>query len=185
MRNLLSNAARAQRRRPRRVLERRERPSPGVTPYLPHEQKGFTMDVQRAGIGVVAGVAGGIVFGTMMQMMGMMGMIAGLAGQSSAAVGWVVHIGISAVLGAGFGLTFGPLSQSWVRSVMYGIAYGVAWWILGALILMPMMMGMPIAEIEQMQMQSLVGHVVFGAVTGLVFNAVLRRSEQTRQGLAA
>lgn len=143
------------------------------------------MDVQRIGLGVVAGIVGGIVFGLMMTMMGMMGMVAGLAGQSSVGVGWVVHLGISAVLGAGFGLTLGQLSQSWGRSVAYGIIYGLVWWVLGPLIVMPTMMGMPVGEIGQVQIQSLIGHVLFGAVAGLVFHALLRRSEHSAKGLPA
>lgn len=134
------------------------------------------MDVQRVGMGVIAGLVGGIAFGLMMQMMGMMGMVAGLAGQSSAGVGWIVHLGISAVLGAGYGLTLGQLRQSWGRSIGMGMAYGLAWWVLGPLLIMPLMMGMPVAEVGPVQVQSLIGHLLFGAVAGAVFNALIRRT---------
>lgn len=137
------------------------------------------MDVQRIGTGVIAGLVGGIVFGTMMQMMGMIGMISGLAGQSSVAVGWVIHLTISAVLGAGYGLTLGQLPHSWARGLVYGLAYGLVWWVLGALLLMPLMMGMPVLQVGAMQIQSLIGHLLFGAVAGLVFTALVRRTQPT------
>lgn len=136
------------------------------------------MNARRIGTGIIAGLVGGIAFGLMMQMMGMMGMVAGLAGQSSAAVGWVVHLAISAVIGAGYGLTFGQLHHSWGRSVAFGMLYGAVWWVLGPLLVMPMMMGMPVGQVGAMQIQSLVGHLVFGAVTGLVFTALVRRAAQ-------
>lgn len=47
-------------------------------------------------------LAGGILFGALMHMMGMLEMVAGLVGQDSTGVGWVVHLGISALFGIGY-----------------------------------------------------------------------------------
>jgi hypothetical protein len=58
----------------------------------------------RLAPGVAGGLAGGIVFGMMMQLMGMIPMVAELVGSGSAAVGWLVHLAISAAIGAGFSL---------------------------------------------------------------------------------
>ena len=51
------------------------------------------------------------------------------------------------------------------------MTYGVLWWVLGALILMPALLGMfqMIFVIEQMQWMSLLGHIIFGEVLALSF----------------
>ncbi len=59
-------------------------------------------------LGVYSGLAGGAVFGAMMGMMGMLPMIGKMVGQPSAAVGFIVHIINSAIIGAGFAVLFGP-----------------------------------------------------------------------------
>jgi len=49
---------------------------------------------------ITGGLAGGVVFGLMMQSMDMLGMVAMLVSSESVAVGWGVHLAISAVVGA-------------------------------------------------------------------------------------
>ena len=49
--------------------------------------------------GVYGGLAGGLIFGVMMGMMGMLPMIARMAGSSSPAIGFGIHLIISAVIG--------------------------------------------------------------------------------------
>ncbi|MEW5960888.1 MAG: hypothetical protein AB1801_24445, partial [Chloroflexota bacterium] len=54
--------------------------------------------------GAVAGLGGGLVFGLMMGMMGMLPMVGMLVRQESAVVGFIVHMLISAFIGATFGV---------------------------------------------------------------------------------
>ena len=142
------------------------------------------MDPKRLIAGIVGGLAGGVLFGAMMQMMGMIEMIGGLVGQETAAVGWAVHLGISALFGLVYAVTFGVLSSSWGRAVGFGAVYGVIWWVLGALLIMPAWMGMPVLQVGAMQIQSLIGHLVFGVALGVVFQALAQtvstRSEPSR-----
>ena len=60
---------------------------------------------------------------------------------------------------------------------MGGIIYGIVWWVLGALILMPFMLGMNqmMFVIGQPQIFSLVGHILFGLVTAFVFLPLAKR----------
>lgn len=118
----------------------------------------------------------------MMQAMGMLSMVAGLVGQDSAAVGWVVHLAISAAIGAGYGLTFGQLPHSWGRGAAYGVIYGAIWWVLGPLLIMPLLMGMPPLQVGTMQVMSLVGHLMFGVVTGAVFHGLVRKFARASAG---
>ncbi len=54
--------------------------------------------------GVKAGLGGGLVFGLLMGMMGMLPMIGMMVGSSSAALGFVIHLGISTFIGATYAL---------------------------------------------------------------------------------
>lgn len=92
--------------------------------------------------GAIAGLGGGVVFGMMMAMMGMMPMVAMLAGSQDPLIGFVVHMAISAFIGAVYGVVAGRLSQTALTGVIAGAANGVVWWVLGALIAMPIMLGM-------------------------------------------
>jgi uncharacterized membrane protein YagU involved in acid resistance len=127
--------------------------------------------------GVVGGLTGGVLFGALMHMMGMLGMVAGLVGQDSTGVGWVVHLGISVLFGLGYGITFGTASRSWGHAVGFGAVYGMIWWVLGALLVMPAWMGMPVLQVGEMQLQSLMGHVLYGLTLGVVFHGLVRASE--------
>jgi uncharacterized membrane protein YagU involved in acid resistance len=121
--------------------------------------------------GVAGGIAGGAVFGAMMHMQGMIGMIAGLVGAEGSGAGWAVHLGISALIGLGFAIVFGRLVTGWGAGAGLGLAYGAVWWVLGPLVIMPAWMGMPLFQINETAFMSLMGHLVYGTVLGLVFVA--------------
>jgi hypothetical protein len=143
------------------------------------------METRQLIAGVVGGIAGGIVFGAMMHMQGMIGMIAGLVGAEGAAVGWAVHLVIAALIGLGFALAFGRLVTGWGAGGGLGLVYGAIWWVLGPLVIMPAWMGMPLFAINEMTLMSLVGHLVYGVVLGLVFVAATREvSMDSRQDRA-
>ena len=136
------------------------------------------MMVTRIKRGVYGGVAGGVVFGGMMGMMGMLTMIGSMVGSSSAWVGFVVHMMISGAIGGTFGAV---VDLSGLRAnVGAGLAYGVMWWVLGPLTLMPAFMGMGfgvnwnVAAMSE-AMPSLVGHLVFGAILGVTVRWLARR----------
>jgi hypothetical protein len=56
-----------------------------------------------------------------------------------------------------------------------GAVWGVIWWVLGGLILMPIFLGMPAFAPLQMPpmrpvaMGSLIGHLVYGIITGIAY----------------
>lgn len=128
--------------------------------------------------GAIAGLAGGAVFGMMMGMMGMLPMVGMLVGQESAIIGLIVHMMISAFIGAVYGLVAGKFALNASKALVSGMVNGVVWWVLGALILMPAMLGMTqmILVIEQTQWLSLMGHIIYGVVTALVFIPLVKRS---------
>ena len=125
--------------------------------------------------GALGGLAGGVVFGMLMQMMGMIPMVAMMVGSESVAVGWVIHLAISAFIGASFAVLFGSRVHTVTTGLLFGVGYGIVWWVLGALIAMPARLGMPVFELNTTAMQSLMGHIIFGAVLGGVVAALGRR----------
>lgn len=121
--------------------------------------------------GIVAGLIGGLVFGLMMAMMDMLPMVAMLVGSGSAFVGFVVHMFISAAIGGTYGLVAARLPEGWGVTVAAGAVNGIVWWVLGALVMMPLMLGMGemVFVIGEMQWWSLVGHLIYGVITAVAF----------------
>ncbi len=127
--------------------------------------------------GAVAGLIGGVLFGIMMGMMGMLPMVAMLVKSENAVVGFLVHMVISAIIGAGFGLVFGAKALDFQGGALWGAVYGVIWWILGPLLIMPSLMGMGPQfgmALSMPMLMSLVGHLIYGVVTGLAYPVVRR-----------
>jgi len=130
--------------------------------------------------GVGAGLAGGLVFGMMMTMMGMLPMIGKMIGQPTVAAGWLVHLGISATIGASFAVLLGWLVTGKLSSLVFGTVYGTMWWLIGPLTLMPLFMGMGLGAnwnltAAQDMLPSLMGHAIFGMVMGIGYAPLLRR----------
>lgn len=123
----------------------------------------------RLAAGVAGGLAGGVVFGLMMQMMGMLSMVAMLVGSESAAVGWLVHLAISTFIGGTYALVLAPWAGRPASGAVLGLGYGAVWWVLGPLLIMPAMMGMGVFMINARAWQSLLGHLMFGVVLGVVY----------------
>jgi len=122
-------------------------------------------------LGAGAGLAGGIVFGMLMALMmpTMMPLIGKIIGQANVGGGWLYHIVNSAVIGALFGLVAGRLATSYGRGALVGAGYGMIWWVLGPLVLMPLLLGMPqmMFALDGNSILSLMGHVIFGGITGV------------------
>ena len=124
--------------------------------------------------GVFGGIAGGLVFGMLMAMMGTLPVIASMVGSTSAMVGFGVHLMISVLIGLGLTVLFGNrLLTGYGRGALVGLAYGAIWWVLGPLMMMPVMMGMPLFSVDLAALMSLLGHLIYGAILGLVAVRVL------------
>jgi hypothetical protein len=139
----------------------------------------------RIGASIGAGLIAGIVFGVMMQMMTaptpdggsmpVLAMIGQIVGSPSVGVGWLYHLFNSAVIGAIFGWLVASRVDGYGSGIGWGAAYGFAWWILGGLILMPVLLGMPafapllMPPMRMLAMGSLIGHLIYGAILGGLF----------------
>jgi len=127
-------------------------------------------------------LAGGVAFGLLMQALGMLPMVAALVGSDSVAVGWLVHLFNSALFGAVFALVLGRWATTLVRAIGLGLLYGLFWWVLGALIIMPTWLGMNdmVLQVNEMAWWSLVGHAMYGVLLGAVYAMVRTRDASRR-----
>ena len=127
--------------------------------------------------GVTAGLIGGSVFGVQMAVGGMLPMVAQMVGSSSPVVGFIVHLVISAFIGAVYGVIASRLPAGWLVSLGAGIVNGVVWWVLGALVIMPLVLGMSemVFQVGDMQWMSLIGHLIFGIVAAAFFTLIHHR----------
>ena len=126
----------------------------------------------NVGAGALGGIIGGVPFGMLMGMMGMLPMVAMLVKSESAVVGFVLHMVISTLTGIAFAYIFGAKISSIGSGTKSGLIYGVIWWFLGPLIVMPMMLGMGMMlSVEGMlnAMPSLMGHLIFGGILGAYY----------------
>lgn len=136
--------------------------------------------------GLVGGILGGIAFGVMMTMqmtMIMEGAIPGMYGLGpSLAVGWMIHLAHSAVLGLVFGVVVGATGRggrlsSPVAIASAGLVYGVVLWVVLASFVMPAWVGAMTEmapPVPQWNTDSLLGHAVYGVVLGVVYAAIGR-----------
>jgi uncharacterized membrane protein YagU involved in acid resistance len=85
---------------------------------------------------------------------------------------------ISAIFGAAFGVIAGLVVRSWTVLLIAGAVYGVVLWVGAALIAMPLMLGMNemVLQIGTMQLNSLLGHLIFGVVTAAVVRLLISRA---------
>ena len=130
------------------------------------------LTLRRLSWGALASVLGGLLFSIIMVATGVLPQVAALIGGSSPLAGFVVHLVITVLIGMSYGLLFAHESPDVGSSLAWGTLYGLAWWFLGPLTLMPILLGhaptwtMQAADIL---LPSLLGHVIYGAATGLVF----------------
>ena len=122
--------------------------------------------------GAPAGIVGGLAFGAAMAQLGVLPTVATLVGLGSSRAGFAVHMAISAVVGAGFGLMVRRQRCGPSETVFLGAAYGALWWCIGPLTLLPLALGKaPAWEVAaaQREFPSLIGHLLFGVGTALAF----------------
>jgi uncharacterized membrane protein YagU involved in acid resistance len=128
--------------------------------------------------GAVAGLAGGLLFTLVMVSVGSLPTVASLVGGVSPVLGFVVHMIISALIGMSYGLLFRYESPNFGSAISWGLLYGLIWWFLGPLTLMPILLGGQFVWTMQAAdalLPSLVGHLIYGAATAFVFALLERR----------
>ncbi len=138
--------------------------------------------------GAAAGFVGGLVFSWAMQAQGMRAAVAGLLGVTSLGAGLALDLVISILIGASFGAIFRYQPLGYAPTISSGVLYGLLWWIVGPLTLVPALLGRgptwSLAEADA-ALPSLVGHVLYGALTGLGYYVLVTLYLRARPAGAA
>lgn len=124
--------------------------------------------------GAVAGVVAGIPLGIIMQVrdadpakmpgVKVIDQVGDLISDPSTGLGWLIHLFNSALFGAIFVLLLSRWLSRRGPAMALGLLYGVFWWVVGALWLMPAWLGMDemVFEVGDNQWWSLAGHLIYG-----------------------
>ena len=128
--------------------------------------------LQSLGWGALAGFIGGIVSSPIMLQTGVLSKVAGLDTSLTNLHGLILHLLVSALIGMSFGLLFRNESPNLGSGVAWGWLFGLMWWYLGPLTLLPLMLTGVCdwsTDAASALLPSLIGHLIFGAVTAYVF----------------
>ena len=136
---------------------------------------------ERIGASVVAGAMAGIIFGMIMVKWGapmpagrMMTLGRIVYGTPSVPAGWLFHLVLSGALGAVFGALIGTRDHGVPSGMGWGLVYGFVLWIVGGLVVMPLLAGVSafaplvIPALRDTALVSLVGHLAYGAILGVL-----------------
>lgn len=132
------------------------------------------MNTLRAGKAIIAGVTGTAAMTALMLMAPAMGlppmnvgaMLGAMMGGSTV-LGWVAHFTVGAILALAFAALVAPRLPG--PSLVRGMAYGVVPWLAAQLVVMPMMGAGFFSGSLAAAAGSLMGHLVYGAVVGVVY----------------
>lgn len=137
--------------------------------------------LRTLGWGAVASLAGGLVFSVVMVEVGFLPTVAGLVGGTSPWLGFAVHVAISTLIGMTYGILFRREASNFGSGMAWGLVYGLVWWFLGPLTLLPVLLGGSVTwttKAAHLFLPSLVGHLFYGAVTAVVFLLLERHHER-------
>lgn len=129
-------------------------------------------------LGALAGLVGGLVFGAAMVQLGMLPTIASLVKADSPVVGFALHMIVAAMIGASFGVLVRYQQSGAGETLFWGLSYATFWWFLGPLTLLPLLSGDGLAwdvDMARAAFPSLLGHVLYGAGTGVTLLLLQRR----------
>jgi hypothetical protein len=125
--------------------------------------------VSRLGAGVVGGVAGGLVLAAILQVLGEIKQYGHLFNQENAQNSWVILLVSAGLGGAVFGVFLGRFIRGQIiPATGVGLVYGGAWWLLIAMIVLPLKDG----EIFDMGDNGLIvlgAYIIFGVTTSIVY----------------
>lgn len=129
-------------------------------------------------LGMLGGLGGGVLFGLLLAVLGTLASVGRLVGGESVGAGLVVLVVVGLVLGGLYGLVLGPVVTTAGVAVLAGLLYGLFWWAVGTLVLMPLWLGQPVgwpAGAELVAVWNLVGYLLLGLVIALVTLLAARR----------
>jgi hypothetical protein len=126
---------------------------------------------------IVFGGFAGIIGGWALSQVNFFLLIGGLVHSESMMLGVTVHLFFAAIIGATFGILFQADVRGYGSSMSWGAAYGLLWWFIGPLTILPKWQG---NELDWSSGRggalfgALVGHIIYGLILGLIYSALDR-----------
>ena len=128
--------------------------------------------------GAFAGLVGGVVSSPILFASGLISSVAGVDIHVSGFQGFLLHLIVSSLIGMSYGLLFRHEAPNLGLGVMWGWLFGLIWWYLGAMTLLPLLLTGECdwrVSAASALLPSLTGHLFFGATTAFVFLLLERR----------
>ncbi|ROO85995.1 hypothetical protein EDD29_3552 [Actinocorallia herbida] len=135
-----------------------------------HDEGSGARGLQATLSGIVAGLVGGTVFAFAWAQTGSLSQVAGLVGGEGIVLAVVVHLVVAQLIGVSYALLFRRRAFDLASGLGWGLSYGLLWWFLGALTLLPALLDQPLrwnAAAMALAFPALVGHLVYGAALGV------------------
>jgi hypothetical protein len=128
--------------------------------------------------GASAGFLGGIVSGPFMFATGVLAVIVGTNSHLSLQMETLIHLTVSTLIGTLFGVLFRNERPSAGLGIAWGSLFGLIWWYAGVLTFLPLALTGSLdwrPKAATMLLPSLIGHLLYGAVSAAIFLAFERR----------
>ncbi len=128
--------------------------------------------------GAIAGLIGGFASMPVMIATGVLPKVAGVDSSFGGVRGLVIHLAVSALIGMTYGMLFRNEATSSGSSIAWGWLFGLIWWYLGPMTLLPLLLTGVCdwsTDAASALLPSLLGHLIYGAVTALIFFLFDRR----------
>jgi hypothetical protein len=158
-----------------KIVPVRARPSPdSPVPKIPRGQAIAPPLVQAIIIGGLGGLIGSWVFVQGIERAEFLPLVAGMMGSNSMVVGQFLHYVTGIIIGISFGVLFHRDIQGAGSGLIWGLNYGLLWWIIGPLTLLPLLLGGGMRPdwsltAAQNSFSPWVAHMIYGALVGLIF----------------
>jgi hypothetical protein len=141
---------------------------------------------RKIAAGAAGGLIGGLVLDALMRVMPsasgqpMIAFAAGAVHASRPLAGWLAYSVYGVLIGALFGRLLSGPSLGDAATMVWGAVYGMGWWIVTGLVLLPAVLGvwpLSVAGIDRTRdvaFPLLIGHLAYGVVLGLAWSRITR-----------
>jgi len=122
--------------------------------------------------GGFSGMLSSLIFSRWMYVGDFFPLLSGMGEMSSRTTAVSLHFGVALLIGATFGLLFQRDVRSYGSSMGWGLGYAIFWWFLGQFAILPFIAGMKLdwsADKGSQLFGSLVGHILYGLILGVVY----------------
>jgi uncharacterized membrane protein YagU involved in acid resistance len=143
-------------------------------PGRPRRQTIVPQLVRAVIVGGLGGLIGSWIFARGVETAMFFPLIAGLMESTAMSLGRFLHYAIGTTIGISFGLFFSRDIRAVGSSLVWGLDYGLVWWVLGPMTFLPILLGMETRpdwslQAAQSKVPALVAHMLYGAILGLFY----------------